>query len=123
MPESISSHTTENQPPKNQLPENQSAENQPSEKQSVTPLQCATGALIAGVLAMLLYRLTLSISQSFAAHPLSVSNPTAISLSIAVRTLVVGMSTLATAIFAFAALGLLGLGIQLLWQRIFAAAN
>jgi hypothetical protein len=122
MPESLSSNTTENQPPQSQ-PLNQSAENQTLAKQTVTPLRCTIGALIAGVLAMLLYRLTLSISQSFAAHPLSVNNQTAISLSIAVRTLVVGMSTLATAIFAFAALGLLGLGIQLLWQRIFAASH
>ncbi|MGF1603713.1 MAG: DUF3082 domain-containing protein [Thermosynechococcaceae cyanobacterium] len=88
---------------------------------SVSPLQCVTGSMIAGILAMLLYRLTRSIAVSFAAHPLSISNQTAVSLSVAVRTLVVGMSTLATAIFAFAALGLLGLAVQLVWQRFFAA--
>ncbi|MGB7414099.1 MAG: DUF3082 domain-containing protein [Thermosynechococcaceae cyanobacterium] len=87
---------------------------------SVSPLQCVTGSMIAGILAMLLYRLTRSIAVSFAAHPLSVSNQTAVSISVAVRTLVVGMSTLATAIFAFAALGLLGLAVQLVWQRFFA---
>jgi hypothetical protein len=88
---------------------------------SVNPLQCVTGSMVASALAILLYRLTSAIAGSFAAHPLSISNQTAVSISVAVRTLVVGMSTLATAIFAFAALGLLGLAIQLLWQRIFAA--
>ncbi len=90
---------------------------------SVSPLQCLTGAMLSSILAMLLYRLTTNIAQSFASHPLTASNQTAISLSIAVRTLVVGMSTLATAIFAFAALGLVGLALQLIWQRIFAASS
>ncbi len=86
---------------------------------SVSPLQCLTGSMVASIFALLLYRLTSSIAASFAAHPLSVSNQTAMSLSVAVRTLVVGMSTLATAIFAFACLGLFGLGVQLILQRIF----
>jgi hypothetical protein len=37
-------------------------------------------------------------------------------IAVAVRTLVLGMSTLATAIFAIATLGLIALGIQLLLQ-------
>lgn len=90
---------------------------------SVNPLQCLTGSMVASIFALLLYRLTHSIAMSFAAHPLSVSNQTAMSLSVAVRTLVVGMSTLATAIFAFASLGLLGLGIQLILQRILTAKS
>lgn len=94
----------------------------PTESQSATvnPLHCLTGAMVASIFAMLLYRLTSAIAASFAAHPLSVTNQTAASLSVAVRTLVVGMSTLATAVFALAALGLLGLGLQLIGQRIFA---
>lgn len=90
-----------------------------TEKPSVSALRCWLGAIVAGLLTIPLYRLTQAISDSFAAHPLTAANQTAISLSIAVRTLVVGLSTLATAIFAIAALGLLGLGIQLTWQQFF----
>jgi hypothetical protein len=82
-----------------------------------TPLRCFTGALISGVLATALYFLTTAIAQSFAAKPISSGNITAINISVAVRTLVVGMSTLATAIFGITALGLIALGMQLLIKR------
>jgi hypothetical protein len=81
------------------------------------PLKCLSGSLLAGSIAMLLYRLTTAISQSFAAHPIASDNQTAITISIAVRTLVVGMSTLATGIFGVAALGLIALAVQILFQR------
>lgn len=81
-----------------------------------TPLKCVIGAFVAGSLALLLYRLTAAIAASFAAHPVTSHNQIAHSLSVAVRTLVVGMSTMATGIFSIAALGLVGLGIQLLVQ-------
>lgn len=83
-----------------------------------TPLKCISGSLLAGSLALLLYRLTTSIAQSFAAHPLETKSQIAISISIAVRTLVVGMSTLATGIFGITAIGLVALGIQLTLQRL-----
>ncbi len=82
-----------------------------------SPWQCAIGSLVAGALAFGLYRLTTAISLSFAAHPIHSHNPTALNISAAVRTLVAGMSTLATAVFGIAALGLLALGLQILWQR------
>jgi Protein of unknown function (DUF3082) len=81
-----------------------------------TPLKCLSGALVASSLGLLLYRLTAAIAHSFAAHPLTTTNQIAHGLSAAVRTLVVGMSTLATGIFSIAALGLIGLGIQLAVQ-------
>jgi hypothetical protein len=42
---------------------------------------------------------------------------TAINIAIAVRTLVVGISTLATAVFSLVAVGLVALAIQLTVQR------
>ncbi|MEO0373798.1 MAG: DUF3082 domain-containing protein [Cyanobacteria bacterium P01_A01_bin.17] len=102
------------------MPESDASKPIDGQSATVHPLQCLTGAIVASIFALLLYRLTSAIATSFAAHPLSVNNQTAASLSVAVRTLVVGMSTLATSIFALAALGLLGLGLQLIWQRILA---
>jgi hypothetical protein len=87
-----------------------------SAAEKATPLKCLSGALLAGSLGLLLYRLTAAIASSFAAHPLTTTNQIARGLSAAVRTLVVGMSTMATGIFSIAALGLIGLGIQLAIQ-------
>ncbi|MBD1870821.1 DUF3082 domain-containing protein [Oculatella sp. FACHB-28] len=83
-----------------------------------TPLRCFTGAIIAGGLAFLLYLLNQAIIQGLAAKPLPTSSVTATNIAVAVRTLVIGLSTLATAIFAIAALGLIALGIQLLIQQL-----
>lgn len=82
-----------------------------------TPARCFTSSLVAGGLSFLLYRLTTSIAQTLAASPIQSHNPTAVNISSAVRTLVIGLSALATGIFGIVALGLLALGIQLLWQR------
>ena len=84
----------------------------------VTPLRALSGALLSGTLGILLYRLTQAIAQSFATHPFQSSNQIALNLSIAIRTLVVGLSTLATGIFAIAALGLVALAGQLLLKRL-----
>lgn len=91
----------------------------PQPKTTVTPFRSLTGSLLAGSLALFLWRLTGSISSTFATHPLQSSSQIAISLSTAVRTLVVGMSAMATGIFALAAVGLVGLSVQILWQRVF----
>jgi hypothetical protein len=89
----------------------------PASAQTVSPLKCFTGSLLAGSLALLLYRLMTAIALAFANHPAPVGQQLAYNLSIAVRTLVVGMATLATGIFSLAALGLLGLGLKLLLTR------
>jgi hypothetical protein len=88
----------------------------PSDYVPPTPRRCFTGALISGPMAYGLYLLTHSIADSFANKPLP-NGRIATNIAIAVRTLVVGMSTLATAIFAIATLGLIALGIQLLFQK------
>jgi hypothetical protein len=68
---------------------------------------------MAGGLGTAAYFLTHSIATTFANKP-PTGNNFAVNISIAVRTLVVGTSTLATALFSITALGLIALGIQLL---------
>ncbi|XGB43717.1 MAG: DUF3082 domain-containing protein [Nodosilinea sp. LVE1205-7] len=81
-------------------------------------LQCFTGTIIAGTIALLAYQLTTAIATSFAHKPVLSANPTVVNLTAAVRTLVVGITALATGVFAIAALGLFLLGIQWLIQRL-----
>ncbi|AHB88484.1 hypothetical protein NK55_05885 [Thermosynechococcus sp. NK55a] len=81
------------------------------------PLRCLTGALIAGTLGILLYRLTGAIAYLLATHAVSPHNQLVYSLAVAVRTLVVGLCTLATGVFSIIALGLVALTLQLLWER------
>lgn len=84
---------------------------------ATTPLRCLSGAAIAGSLGTALYFLTCNIANTFAAKPLPTVNATAMNLSVAVRTLVVGVATLGTAVFAIAAVGLLALAVQLQFTR------
>ncbi|WP_017659289.1 DUF3082 domain-containing protein [Baaleninema simplex] len=82
-------------------------------------LRSFSGSLISATIALLLYRLTNSIVQTFADKPLHTDNTTALNIASAVRTLVMGLSALATFIFAFSALGLLLFGLQTLIQKVF----
>lgn len=66
-----------------------------------TPLRCFVGAVISGGLAIALYSLTVSIARSFAAQPLPTGSVATANIAVAVRTLVVGGSTLGTAILPF----------------------
>ncbi len=83
-----------------------------------SPLRCLSGALISGGFAIALYFLTSSIAQTFSSKPLASTNPTAINIAIAVRTLVVGLSTLATTLFSVIAVGLLALAIHVWIQQL-----
>jgi hypothetical protein len=83
-----------------------------------SPLRCLSGALISGGFAIALYFLTSSIAQSFAAKPIASTNTTAIRISIAIRTLVVGLSTLATTLFSVIAFGLVLLAIYASIQQL-----
>lgn len=84
---------------------------------TTTPLRCLIGAAIASAIATALYSLTSAIATTLAAKPLPTVNATAVNLAIAVRTLVVGVATLGTGVFALAAVGLLLLALQLLLRR------
>jgi hypothetical protein len=85
---------------------------------SPTPLRSLTGALMAAAMGLLLYRLTTSIMKSFAEHPTISHNTIVVNLSAAIRTLVVGLATMATGIFAFVTLGLVALAIQAVVQSL-----
>ena len=87
-------------------------ENQP------TPLRCFAGATISGGLGFALYKLMISIATTFANKPVTSDNPMVVSLSSAVRTLVVGVVALGTGIFGIVGIGLLALGIQLLIKQL-----
>ncbi len=84
------------------------------DKAMPSPLQCVLGSLVAGGIALVMYGMTSSIALSFASKPLQYHNVTTANIAVAVRTLVVGMSALGTGVFGLAAVGLFGLGIQVL---------
>lgn len=86
------------------------------ENEKVTPLRCLVGAIISGGLSYFLYYLTTSIITTFAAKPVTADSQLAFRIATAVRTLVMGLSSLATFILVFVTLGLILLSIQLLIQ-------
>ncbi|MDX2240249.1 MAG: DUF3082 domain-containing protein [Leptolyngbyaceae cyanobacterium bins.302] len=83
----------------------------------LTPQSCLLGSVIAGVLAYAMYLMTNAIVLSFATHKIQSTNLTAQRISAAVRTLVVGMTTLGMGVFGLAAIGLFALAIQIILQR------
>jgi hypothetical protein len=70
------------------------------------PLSFLSGALTSGLLAWLCLLLSQRVVGHYAAHPPHYTKPIAQSIATAVKTLVVGMSFLATFSFAFVGLGL-----------------
>jgi len=90
-----------------------------SSSTAVTFRNALLGALIAGGLSIPLYRLTQAIIARYAEQPLPDTNQTAATIAVAVRTLVMGVGVLATAVFILVAVGLLLLAIQtgIKWLR------
>ncbi len=84
----------------------------------ISPLRCFSGALMSGTLAILMYRMMSAIAATYANKPIHSTNVTAINISAAVRTLVVGIVALGAGIFGIAALGLALLGIQVLIEKL-----
>ena len=89
-----------------------------SSEQKITPLRCFMGSAISGGLSFAIYTLFNSISQTYAAKPLVMSSALALRISVAVRTLVTGVVALGASVFAFVAMGLFLLGIQLVVQGL-----
>lgn len=89
---------------------------QPTEENKVTPWRCVQGAVISGALAVALYYLMSSIAFVYATKPVNFTNPIAINIAVAVRTLVIGIAALGAGVFAIVTVGLIALGIQLLFQ-------
>jgi Protein of unknown function (DUF3082) len=78
--------------------------------------RCAIGATIAGSLAYACYSMTAAIAQTYAGKPIVSNNQLTVNIASAVRTLVIGIASLGTFVFAFATLGLIALFIQLAIQ-------
>jgi len=89
----------------------------------LTPQRCILGSVIAGGLSYAMYLMTSSIAQSFAVHKVQSTSLIVQRISAAVRTLVVGMTTLGTGVFGLAAIGLFALAIQLIVQHRNQAAS
>jgi hypothetical protein len=69
-------------------------------------------------MAVACYFLTASIAQTFANKPVISDNMAVVNIASAVRTLVVGLSALATGVFTLASLGLMALAVQILIQQL-----
>ena len=84
----------------------------------VTPLNCFIGALLSGSLGFAFYWMTSTMAQVYANKPVTSSNPIVINISVAVRTIVVGLIALGAGVFCFVALGMIALGVQLFIQGL-----
>ena len=93
------------------------SDSSPSDSAMPSPLRCLIGAIIAAAIAFGAYNLMHAIALSFASKPIASTNVTVVNITVAVRTLVVGIMALATGVTSLAAVGLMGLGIQLLLRR------
>ncbi|MBE9195342.1 DUF3082 domain-containing protein [Synechocystis sp. LEGE 06083] len=92
---------------------------QPTKMEPVppTPLRCLVGSGISASLAWGLYLLTSAIAVSFASKPMLSDKAIVQRIASAVRTLVLGLASMGTFIFAFVAIGLILLMIQLIVQK------
>ena len=93
------------------------AKNEQSAEKKATPLNCLLGATISGALALGMYKLAYAIAETYAHKPIHSTSTLAINIAAAVRTLVIGVSTLAAGLFAITTVGLIALAIQLLIKK------
>ena len=89
----------------------------PPKSSSPSPLNCLTGALIAGTMSIALYTMTSKIATTFATNPMIQKTNMANNIAAAVRTLVVGSTALGAAIFGIISVGLVGLAIQVAFSK------
>lgn len=101
----------QNETKSNELTPTDSAEVN-SKDERTTPLRCLLASLTSGGIAIALYLLMNSIVQTYATKAVTSTNPVVINLTIAVRTMVIGIAALGTGVFGLVAIGLFLLGIQ-----------
>jgi hypothetical protein len=89
----------------------------PPETTLPSPLNCAIGSLIAGVMSFALYTMTSNIATTFATKPMIQKTTMAANIAAAVRTLVVGSTALGAGVFGLISIGLLLLGIQVAFSK------
>lgn len=100
------------------LPQNSTNSATQANQISVNPWRCLSGATLALVLAMACYWMTSAIASTFANKPIHSNNVIVQNIASAVRTLVLGISSLGTFIFGITALGLIALAIQLFFRQL-----
>ena len=84
----------------------------PPQSSLPSPLSCVTGALLAGIMSIGMYTMTIKIATTFATNPMVQKTTMASNIAAALRTLVVGSTALGTGIFGIVAIGLVGLAVQ-----------
>ena len=100
-------------------PQNESSINETTGgKKKATPLSCFIGSFLAGTLGILCYRMMVAIATTFAAKPVMSDNTVVLNISVAVRTLVVGIVALGAGVFGITAVGLFLLGIQIMIKKL-----
>ncbi len=87
-----------------------------SNQPEVTPLKCLLSSVFSGVMALGVYRLMTAIIETYSTKPVISDNIFVLKLTVAVRTLVIGIAALGTGVFGFVALGLFLLGIQITFK-------
>ena len=89
-----------------------------SDKPEVTPLKCFFSSVFSGVMALGVYRLMSAIIETYSTKPVISDSILVLKLTVAVRTLVIGIAALGTGVFGFVALGLFLLGIQITFKDL-----
>ena len=89
----------------------------PPQSSLPSPLSCVTGALLAGIMSIGMYTMTIKIATTFATNPMVQKTTMASNIAAALRTLVVGSTALGTGIFGIVAIGLVGLAIQVATEK------
>ena len=83
-------------------------------QEKITPMRCFSGSAISGGLAFVAYLLTKSVIVTYATMPIEFNNPMAIRIATTVRTLIMGLTIMATFLFGMVTVGLIALGIKLI---------
>jgi Protein of unknown function (DUF3082) len=86
-------------------------------EEKITPSRCFTGSAISGGLGFATYLLAKSIVMTYTTMPIEFNNPMAVRIATTVRTLVMGLSIMATFLFGMVAVGLVALGIKLIIEE------
>jgi hypothetical protein len=93
------------------------------DKEKITPMRCFTGGSISGALAIAAYLLTKSVILTYSTMPIKFKNPMAVNIASSVRTLIMGITTMATFVFLMVTVGLMALGIKLIIDNRRAMGN
>lgn len=92
-------------------------------KEKITPMRCFTGGAISGGLAVAAYLLTKSVVLTYGSMPIKFNNPIAVNIATTVRTLIMGVTTMATFVFLMVTIGLMALGVKLIIDNSKAVKN